>query len=66
MIDFFTPWIKLQQQAIDFQKQQLEWAQKAMTSAGDMVSAQQAAQSAMAANMKAYESWASLWGVRAK
>ena len=64
MIDLFQPWLVLQQHAIDFQKQQLDWAGKAMASAGEMVKAQEAAQSAVQANIKAATSWFGLWGWR--
>ena len=57
MIELFQPWIALQQQAIDFSARQLAGAQA-------LVAASQATQAAMEANVKAAESWLSLWGFR--
>ncbi|MEH3107414.1 MAG: hypothetical protein PGN09_09060 [Sphingomonas fennica] len=66
MIELFAPWIALQEQAIELQRRQIAWAEAAVSSANDMVSAQTAAQAAVEANMKAAESWMSLWGWRRK
>lgn len=64
MIDMFTPWIKLQEDMLAFQRSQIDAATRAASAGQDMLSAQKAAQSAAQANMKAWESWMGLWGGR--
>ena len=51
-----------QHQALAAHRASLDAMQRGLDAAGDLVRMQEAGQRALAANLKAWNSWASLWG----
>lgn len=64
MIEPFSAWVDFQEQMIKLQREQLDAAKKAVAAGGDMIAAQEAAQKAARANLKAWKSWLDLWTLK--
>lgn len=64
MTDLFSASIKLQKQMLDAQKASLDAGQKMLGASEQMLAMQKAGKKAAEANMAAWKSWASLWGIK--
>lgn len=62
MSDFFSTAIELQRQMLLAQKAQLDMAQRMLDAGKQAAAAQNATQKATEESLKAWKSWASLWG----
>ncbi len=61
MSDFFTPWIRMQQQMLDAHKGNVEQLFKQMNQTG-FEGAAKAARDVADAQIAAWEKWLALWG----
>jgi len=61
MIEPFSAWVDFQEQMLELQRAQLEAAKRAMEAGMDVSAAQEAAERAAKANIKAWQSWLGLW-----
>lgn len=62
MSDFFSLAVDMQREIILAQKAQLDIAQKMLDAGRQVAAAQDMTQQAAAANLKAWQAWAKLWG----
>lgn len=65
MSDFFTPWIKMQQQMLDAHKSNVDAVFRTMGQGGHEGAAK-AARDVADAQIVAWEKWLALWGPRAE
>lgn len=62
MSDFFSTAAEMQRVILQAQKAQIDAAQQMLDAGKKMVDAQAVTQQAAEANVKAWKSWAALWG----
>ncbi|MHA6722318.1 hypothetical protein [Sphingomonas sp. RS2018] len=62
MSDFFSTALAFQQEILRAQKAQMDAAQKMLDAGKQVAAAQDVTQKAAEANLKAWKSWAALWG----
>ncbi len=61
--DPYSTWFAFQEEALRLQKQQLDFAQRAMKAGLDGVAFQKSANEAMQTGMKAWQGWLDLWKI---
>ena len=64
MMEFVDFAISMQKRVIDAHEQSIEAARKTLDASSSAVKMQEAMQQATKANMKAWDSWLSMWGLR--
>jgi hypothetical protein len=62
MTDFFSTAVAMQKEILRAQQAQIDAAQAMLNAGTQMVGTQEAARKATEANVRAWKSWASLWG----